>query len=102
MKKNIVVCVLTAIGIFLFAFGYAGYADADFFYAMRGYLPTYRFIPYLILSQEMIAAGFSTHEVAEYQASHIMWTKFIGLLFITAGTVTLVSAFLYFRHSEKQ
>jgi len=106
MRKNIVVCVLTAIGVFLFAFGYAGYADADFFSAVVEYL---RDEPVEILGIEYkgemlndAGADLSPLEIEDWKIRRIMQTKVIGLLFITAGAVTLVAAFLFYRHSDKQ
>jgi len=105
MSKNIVVCVLTAIGVFLLAFGYTGYTDADFFTAVMNNLLPGSVVPYIdrtTLEAELKSAGFSGQEIWDYQSRLILRTKFIGILFITAGAVTLVSAFLLYRHSDKQ
>jgi len=105
MRKNIVVCVLTAIGVFLLAFGYAGYTEADFFSAvMNNLLPGSVRPPRDFTTEKAFfkSAGFSRQEIWDHQSRHILQTKLIGILFITAGAVTLVSAFLYYRHSDKQ
>jgi len=99
------ICCLSALGVFFLAFGYTGYTEADFFNAMMNHLLPGSVAPHIditVAEARLKSAGFSKQEIWDYQSLLILRTKFIGILFITAGAVTLVSAFLFYRQNDKQ
>jgi len=83
------ISALTAIGAFLCVFGFAALTDPGFTLFLLFNLPGAVYV--LVHLYELNAV-----------ACHIQYLQLCGLLFITAGTAALVSAFLLYRHSDKQ